>query len=93
MEKEKDLDLIAEAEHKLKTQKVKIDELKDEKTNDTKKAHADYEAVVQRIDQLFERDLVEIERLKREAEEKKKKSIADAKVHLQRVLDSIEAKY
>ncbi|MDR0826213.1 MAG: hypothetical protein LBM72_03070 [Mycoplasmataceae bacterium] len=86
-------DIIARSEGELATKKIEIEELKTERDQAIAKAHADYELVVVEIDQHLIKDLAEIDRLKRAAEEKKKLAIADAKVHLQRVLDSIEAKY
>jgi hypothetical protein len=93
MENNHEKDKIAKAEHEMKTQKVQIEILKDQKQNEINKANADYELVLQQINQVFEKDMVEVERIRREMEEKKKKAQADAKVHLDRVLDSIEAKY
>jgi hypothetical protein len=93
MQNNQEKDKIASAELELKTQKVNIDVLKGKRDNEIKKANDDYQLSLQQIDQVFEKDMLDIERLKREKEEKKKKAVTEAKIHLDRVLDAIEAKY
>ncbi|MDR0826215.1 MAG: hypothetical protein LBM72_03080 [Mycoplasmataceae bacterium] len=86
-------DIIAAAKGKLVEKQIEIKELKTERAQAIEKAHQHFEKAVVRIGQSFKRELAEIEKQRMAVEEKKKLLIADEKVHLQRVLDSIEKKY
>ncbi|MDR0676513.1 MAG: hypothetical protein LBF97_05690 [Elusimicrobiota bacterium] len=93
MEQNKGKDRIAKSEHELDRQKVDIEILRNRHENEIKKANADYELSLQKIEEIYQKDLVEVENLKRKMEEKRKKSVADAEISLKRALDAIEAKY